>query len=234
MTIPKEAEPDIPIPFIYVNIRHEGISPEDAERLLIRPMEQEIRTIEGLKEMRSTGAEGAGILNLEFEAGFDEDQALLDVREKVDIARADLPSDAEEPLVQEVSMAMFPVLVVLLHGEIPERALVRIARELRDDIEGLPGVLQAEIGGDREELLEVVVDPVSLESYNLDYQDIFNYVSRNNRLVAAGALDTGSGRFASKSSGCSRVARRPDGTANQNRRWHHSYLLGCCNGTSNF
>ncbi|MGD8322973.1 MAG: efflux RND transporter permease subunit [Gammaproteobacteria bacterium] len=198
VTIPKEAEPDIPIPQIYVNIAHEGISPEDAERLLIRPMEQELRTIEGLKELRATGAEGAGVLNLEFEAGFDEDQALLDVREKVDLAKAELPQDAEEPIVQEISLSMFPVLIVLLHGDIPERALVGIARELRDDIEGLPGVLQAEIGGDREELLEVIVDPVRLESYNLDYQDIFNYVSRNNRLVAAGALDNGSGRFAVK------------------------------------
>lgn len=198
ITIPKEAEPDVPIPYIYINIVHEGISPEDAERLLIRPMEQELRTIEGLKEMTATGAEGAGVLTLEFEAGLDEDQALLDVREKVDIAKVELPTDAEEPIVQEISMSMFPVLVVLLHGEIPERALVRIARDLRDDIESLPGVLQAEIGGDREELLEVIIDPVRLESYNLDYQDIFNYVSRNNRLVAAGALDTGAGRFAVK------------------------------------
>lgn len=198
VTIPKEAEPDIPIPYVYVNIVHEGISPEDAERLLIRPMEQELRTIEGLKEMTATGGEGVGVINLEFDAGFDQDQALLDVREKVDIAKAELPSDAEEPLVQEISISMFPVIVVLLHGEIPERALVRIAQELRDDIESLPGVLQAEIGGDREELLEVIIDPVRLESYNLDYQDIFNYVSRNNRLVAAGALDTGSGRFAVK------------------------------------
>ena len=198
VTIPKEAEPDIPIPQIYVNIAHEGISPEDAERLLIRPMEQELRTIEGLKELRATGAEGVAILNLEFDAGFDADQALLDVREKVDIARAELPQDAEEPHVQEISISLFPVLVVLLHGDIPERALVRIARELRDAIEALPGVLQAEIGGDREELLEVIVDPVKLESYNLDYTDIFNYVSANNRLVAAGALDAGNGRFAVK------------------------------------
>jgi multidrug efflux pump len=198
VTIPKEAEPDIPIPQIYINIAHEGISPEDAERLLIRPMEQELRTIEGLKELRATAAEGIGVLILEFEAGFDGDQALLDVREKVDLARAELPSDTEEPFVQEVSIAMFPVLVVLLHGDVPERTLVRLARDLRDKIEGLPGVLEAEIGGDREELLEVIVDPVKLESYNLNYTDIFNYVSRNNRLVAAGALDNGNGRFAIK------------------------------------
>ncbi len=198
VTIPKESEPDIPIPLLYVNIAYEGISPEDAERLLIRPMENELGTLEGLKEIRATAAEGAGVLMLEFEAGFDADQALLDVRERVDIARAELPSGSEEPHIQEINIALFPVLVVMLHGDVPERTLITLARDLRDTLEGLPGVLSAEIAGSREELLEVVVDPVALESYNLSYEELFNYVSRNNRLVAAGALDTGSGRFAVK------------------------------------
>jgi multidrug efflux pump len=198
VTIPKEAEPDIPIPLLYVNIIHEGISPEDAERLLIRPMETELRSIEGLKEMRATAAEGSAVLILEFEAGFDEDQALADVREKVDLARAELPSESEEPFVQEINIALFPVLVVMLHGDVPERTLVSLARNLRDTIEGIPGVLNAELAGDREELLEVIVDPVALESYNLNYEELLNFVSRNNRLVAAGALDTGQGRFAVK------------------------------------
>jgi multidrug efflux pump len=198
ITIPKESEPDIAIPMLYVNIVHEGISPEDAERLLIRPMETELRTIDGLDELRATAAEGSAVMILEFEAGFDPDQALADVREKVDLARAELPADTEEPWVQEINIALFPVLVVMLHGDLPERTLIGLARNLRDTLEGLPGVLQAEVAGDREELLEVIVDPVRLESYNLSYDDLFNYVSRNNRLVAAGALDTGNGRFAVK------------------------------------
>jgi multidrug efflux pump len=198
IAIPKESEPDVSIPTLYINMVHEGISPEDAERLLIRPMETELRTIEGLKEMRATAAEGSAVLILEFDAGFDPDQALTDVREKVDIAKAELPADTEEPWVQEINIALFPVLVVQLHGDVPERTLVGIARNLRDTLEGLPGVLSADIAGDREELLEVIVDPVRLESYNLSYEELFSYVSRNNRLVAAGALDTGRGRFAIK------------------------------------
>lgn len=198
VTIPKEAEPDITIPQMYVNIVHEGISPEDAERMLIRPMETELRTLEGLKEMTATASEGSAVLMLEFDAGFDSDQALSDVRERVDLARAELPGDSEEPFVQEVNIALFPVLVVILHGELPERTLVEIARALRDKIEAIPGVLDAELGGDREELLEVIVDPAALESYHLSFTDLVNYVSRNNRLVAAGALDTGQGRFSVK------------------------------------
>ena len=198
ISVPKEAEPDIDIPQIYVNIIHEGISPEDAERLLLRPMETELRSIEGLKEIRATGSEGSGVLILEFDAGFDADQALTDVREKVDLARNELPADSEEPFVQEINTTLIPVLTVMLHGDVPERALVSIGRRLRDEIEAIPGVLSADVGGDREELLEVIVDPVALESYNLNYADLINYVSRNNRLVAAGALDSGEGRFAVK------------------------------------
>jgi multidrug efflux pump len=198
VTIPKEAEPDITIPQMYINIAHEGISPEDAERMIIRPMETELRTIEGLKELRATASEGSGVIILEFEAGFDSEQALSDVREKVDLAKAELPTDSEEPFVQEINISEFPILVVMLHGDLPERTLVSIARDLEDKIEGITGVLDAEIAGDREELLEIIVNPVALESYNLNYSDLINYVARNNRLVAAGALDTGQGRFSVK------------------------------------
>jgi len=198
VSVPKEAEPDIDIPQIYVNIIHEGISPEDAERLLLRPMETELRSIEGLKEMRATGAEGSGVIILEFDAGFDADQALTDVREKVDLARNELPADSEEPFVQEIKTSLIPVITVMLHGPVPERTLVAIGRQLRDELESIPGVLSADIGGDPEELLEVIVDPVALESYNLNYADLISYVSRNNRLVAAGALDSGEGRFSVK------------------------------------
>jgi len=198
ISVPKEAEPDIDIPQIYVNIIHEGISPEDAERLLLRPMETELRSIEGLKEMRATGSEGSGVIILEFDAGFDADQALTDVREKVDLARNEIPADSEEPFVQEINTSLIPVITVMLHGDVPERTLVSIGRRLRDELEAIPGVLSADIGGDREELLEVIVDPVALESYNLNYADLISYVSRNNRLVAAGALDSGEGRFSVK------------------------------------
>jgi multidrug efflux pump len=198
VSIPKEAEPDVAIPILYVSIHHEGISAQDAERLLVRPMEKELRSIEGLKELRATAVEGNASIILEFEAGFDADEALNDVREKVDIAKAELPQDTDEPTVNEVNLALFPVLVVTLSGDVPERTLMSLARDLRDSIESLPGVLEADIAGNREELLEVVVDPMRLESYGLTQEDIFRFVSRNNQLVAAGALDTGHGRFAVK------------------------------------
>lgn len=198
LSIPKEANPDIPIPIVIVQMTHDGISPEDGERLLIRPMEQELRSIEGLKEMRSTAYEGSAYVVLEFEAGFDSDLALNDVREKIDLVKPELPEDTDEPTATEVNVGLFPVLVVTLSGDVPERTLVNLARDLQDELEGLPGVLEADIAGDREELLEVLVDPVRLESYNISQEELITAVTRNNQLVAAGALDTGAGRFSIK------------------------------------
>ncbi len=196
--IPKEADPDVNIPIIYVSMHHEGISPEDAERLLIRPMEQELRAIEGVKEMRSKAYEGGANVTLEFDAGFDADEAQTDVREKVDLAKPDLPSDTDEPEVHEVNISLFPVLVVTLSGNLPERTLQNLARDLRDDIEGITQVLKVEIAGDRDELVEVVIDPVAIESYGLSPIDTVASISGSNLLVAAGAQDTGKGRFAVK------------------------------------
>jgi len=196
--IPKEAEPDINIPIIYVSMVHEGISPEDAERLLIRPMEIELRSIEGVKEMRSKGYEGGAYVLLEFEAGFDADAALQDVRDKVDQGKPELPEDTEEPAVSEVNFSLFPVVVVTLAGDVPERTLLRLARDLRDRIETIPAVLDADIAGDREELVEVLIDPFEVESYGLTAGDAVGLVASNNLLVAAGAQDTGQGRFSVK------------------------------------
>jgi multidrug efflux pump len=198
VTIPKESDPDINIPIVYVSMNHDGISPEDAERLLVRPMEQELRDVDGVKEMRSTAFEGGANVLLEFQAGFDADQALLDVREKVDLVRPDLPDDTDEPKVEEVNFSLFPVVVVTLAGDLPERALLRLARDLQDQLEGISTVLEVNITGDRDEQVEVLIDPVLVEGYGLEPEELLGIVSRQNRLVAAGALDTGSGRFSIK------------------------------------
>ncbi len=192
--VPKEANPDIAIPMIYVSLTLEGVSPEDGERLLVRPMEQELRTIEGVRKMTAQSSQGHAAVTLEFDAGFDPRRALADVRERVDIANAELPEEADEPRVFEVNVGRFPVLTLGLSGPIEERQQLAIARRLQDAIEGIPEVLEVEIGGEREELMEIVLDPLVLDSYGVDFDQLFNLVTRNNRLVAAGSLDTGAGR----------------------------------------
>ncbi|WP_070987882.1 efflux RND transporter permease subunit [Halofilum ochraceum] len=196
--IPREAEPEVTIPTAYVSLIHEGISPTDAERLLLRPMEQELQSIPGLEEIRSVAGEGYATLTLEFDAGFDPDAALRDVREKVDIAQSELPAATEEPRVTEVNTALFPVLTVALSGSLPERDLVARARELRDALEGLGPVLEVDLAGDRESVLDVVVDPNRLQAYDLSFDQVVNRVQRNNRLVAAGAVESAAGNIGVK------------------------------------
>ena len=196
--IPKESAPDVPIPIIYVSVPHEGISPEDAERLLLRPLETELQSIEGLNEMRSVAAEGYASVTLEFTAGFDADQADQDVRQAVDRAAAQLPQTAEEPVVEEVNIALFPVLTIMLSGPVSERALIDLAEVFQERIEALGDVLEVEIGGAREQVLEVLVDQSALESYGVPFDQLLRSIQRNNQLVTAGYIDTGAGRLTLK------------------------------------
>ena len=195
ITIAKEADPDIQVPVLYISIPLQGISPEDAERLLVKPMEEELRGLEGLKELTSIASQGHAAIITEFETEMDPDIASQKVREKVDIAKAELPSDAEEPTVNEINLSLFPTIIVALSGDVPERTLYRHARTLQDEIEAIPSVLEARLSGQREELLEVIIDDRRLESYNLSQTELIARVTQNNRLVAAGALNTGTGRF---------------------------------------
>ena len=199
--IAREAAPEIDIPIFFVTVTYPGISGEEAERLMLRPMERELQGLDGLDTMQSWAGEGFAMLRLDFQAGWNNRDALSDVREEVDNVRPDLPAEAQEPVVQEVDLSLFPVLTSTLSGPVSERALVQLARELRDRIEAKPGVLEVNIGGDREEQLEVLVDPLVLESYQLSLDEISSAISRNNRLIAAGAVDTGIGRIPLRVSG---------------------------------
>lgn len=114
-----------------MSITHDGISLQDAERLLLRPMEKELQGIEGLKELRATASQGQASVTLEFEAGFDSDATLDDVRKRVESAKVELPMDSDEPGVDVVNVALFPVLVVTQYGTAPERTLLQLAKETR-------------------------------------------------------------------------------------------------------
>ncbi|MDN5786172.1 efflux RND transporter permease subunit [Pseudorhodobacter sp.] len=198
ISIPKEAEPDVQIPILYVSMTYQGISPEDSERLLLRPMETSLKNITGIKKMTSTAYQGGGNVLLEFQAGVDLKKALDDVRSKVDSARPDLPQNADEPAVHEVNISEFPVLVVTLSGAVPERLLAKAGRALRDRIEEVPGVLEANLQGVRDDLVEVVIDPAKLATYGLRPDMLIAGVNANNQLVAAGAMEGAEGRYAIK------------------------------------
>ena len=198
MSIPKEAEPDVAIPIIYVSLSYQGISPEDSERLLLRPVETRMKSLTGVKEMRSAAFQGGGYVLLEFDPSRDLKAALDDVRNKVQDAKRDLPTAAKEPTVNEVNISEFPVLVVTLSGHVPERTLTAAARKLRDRFEEVPGVLEATIQGSRDDLVEVIIDPMKLSSYGLRLDQMIQGVGASNSLVAAGNIEGSEGKYAVK------------------------------------
>lgn len=201
-TIPREAEPDITAPFVLVTMPLPGISPEDGERLLVRPTELELQSIEGLKQMDALAYDGSAQIILEFQTTIDIDQAVLDVREAVDRAKAEYPTNAEEPIVTEFNLQnQFPILTVVLFGNAPERTIYQTAKRLEDRLNGVSGVLEANLTGAREELLEIVVDPRVLESYGLTETEVINAVNANNELVTAGSITQEDGQFAIKAPG---------------------------------
>ena len=198
-TIPVANEPNIQVPFFIITVIHEGITPEDAERLLAMPLEVELGNVEGIEEFTSYASEGEATTVVEFDADYDLDRALQDVREAVDRAKPELPSTIEEPIIRETTTDDFAILQVNLVGEaVPERVLYDLAIEMKDAIEAIPDVLDAELRGHREEVLEAVIDPNALEAYRISSDELINTMVRNNRLIPAGSLDTGQGRFSVK------------------------------------
>jgi len=198
LSMPRESEPDIDLPYISVIVPYPGVSPEDAERLLVKPLELELQTIQGIKSMNGVARQSAAIVTLEFEADFDKDKALEDVRAKVDMARGEFPPDAEEPIIEEANFSGDPILGIVISGAAPERELHRVARALKERLEGTDGVLEVFMSGGREEVLEVTVDPLRMEAYNVTTGELAQVIGRNNQLVPAGNLRSGTGQFAVK------------------------------------
>tara|TARA_B110000503_G_scaffold14943_2_gene20622 strand:- start:36402 stop:39569 length:3168 start_codon:yes stop_codon:yes gene_type:complete len=199
LSIPVELNPDVEVPIIITTIIHEGISPEDAERLLAKPTEIELKSLDGITQISSFSSENAATIITEFDISFESKTALSDVREAVNRAKARFPANTEEPLMQEVSAAGLPVVQIAVGGQgVPERVLLRVAEELQREIEILPQILEAVMVGNREELLEAEIDPGKLETYGIPNSAIVSTVMNNNRLIPAGQVDTGQGSFSVK------------------------------------
>jgi multidrug efflux pump len=198
VAIPKEANPEIPLPLFYVSTGLDGISPTDSERLLLEPLETEFSSITGLKSMNSNASEGHASIQLEFSPGADTQEALDKVRVAADRAKSNLPDDAYDVTITEINTALFPIITAILSGPVPERTLNALAEDLQENIEGLAGVLEVDIGGQRFEFLEVLIDPTVFQTYNLSFDELIGQIQRNNLLIAAGAIETGVGRIVLK------------------------------------
>lgn len=194
-TLPKESFPAIDIPYFYISVSQSGVSPSDAERLLAKPIEDRVKEIDGLVNYSTTATTGHASVFLEFDVNVDKDQALSDIRAAVDGVSAELPADANEPTVNEISFSSVPTLSVALYGDVPERVLVQRAKDLRERLEGLSDVQSVTLSGSRDEILAVTIDTDRLDAYNLTAAQLFDALAKNNMVVAGGTLDTGQGSF---------------------------------------
>ncbi|WP_370272135.1 efflux RND transporter permease subunit [Pseudooceanicola nitratireducens] len=198
VNLPKEGEPDIEIPALFVSLQFPGISAVDSETLLVKPMEAELQDLDGLKKMTATAAEGYAGVALEFEFGWDKSQVMADVREAMSTAEANFPEGAEKYTITEINFSEFPIIIVNLTGQVPERTMAKVIKNLQEAVEGIDSVLEAGIAGNRDEMVEVVIDPLRLESYNVTAAELINVVVNNNQLIAAGEIETENGAFAIK------------------------------------
>jgi multidrug efflux pump len=198
VAIPKESNPDIPIPFVYISTSLDGISPQDSERLLVKPLETELSGLADLEKISGNAVEGYASITLEFAPGADIAVALDKVRVAVARAKPNLPQAATDPVVQEINTALFPILTTVLSGPVPERKLNQLARELKEQLGAVSGILDVEINGGRSDLLEVLINPTLFETYSLSFEDLIGQVSRNNMMIAAGAIEGSAGRMVLK------------------------------------
>ncbi|MEM1160800.1 MAG: efflux RND transporter permease subunit [Pseudomonadota bacterium] len=207
MSLPKEGSPNIDVPVLYISVSLPGVSALDSERLMVKPLEAELRGIDHLKSMTGIASQSHAGLLIEFEFDWDKQATLADVRERVSQAQAEFPSDAEEPTINEINLSEFPILVVSLSGGVPERTLLNLAKDLQRSIDASPQVLEAKLTGHREEMLEVLIDPLKLESYNVTAQELLTVIDRNNQLVAAGDIESETAAFSVSVPGSCKDAR---------------------------
>jgi len=196
--LPKEGEPDIEIPALFISVPFPGISAEDSESLLIRTMETELADLDGLKKMNATASENYAGIALEFEFGWDKTKIMADVRDAMNKAETKFPAGADKYSINEFNFSEFPVIIVNLTGKVPERTMTRLAKELQEKLESMDAVLEAPISGNREEMVEVLIDPLRLEAYNVTANELISVVRNNNQLIAAGNINSEQGAFSVK------------------------------------
>ena len=195
ISLPKESDPDISLPVIYISLSNEGISPKDSERLLIKPFERELKNIEGVKKISSTAYLGGGNIVLEFDAGFNSDKALSDTRVKIDLTKNKLPDETEEPKATEVNLSRFPVLAVAISGNLEDRVIQKYSKYLKRKIESFSEVLEVTTLGESEREVKIIVNPDIVRNYGLTNKDVLASIAKSNLMIPAGTLSNEKGSF---------------------------------------
>ena len=203
MAMPRENFPDVRIPVVIVTTTLTGANPTDVEISITIPLETDLEGIEGLKNLNSTSSEGMSLISLEFDPSVETETALSRVRDAVDIAKADIPTDADEPIIKEFSLSSEPVVILSLVGSqnITLSQLYELGEKIEDVLERIPGVLDVELRGGRDRVILVEVDPERLHYYQLNMAQIQQTLAGTNRNVSAGASEGNTNRIVMRAPG---------------------------------
>ena len=196
MALPRESAPDIEIPHVFVSTTYRGVASQDIETSITIPIENKLKNLDDVKQIVSVSSEGISYIDIEFIPGTDIDDVLQKVKNKVDEAMPDLPADLEnDPAVYEVNFSDMPIVVYSFSGPYGMRTLKKIADDLEDAIEGITGVLEADITGTREREIRIEVDPDKLAYYHIPITAFQTVVPGENQNTTGGTVTLGDGRF---------------------------------------
>lgn len=190
MGLPREASPDVKIPYIIVSVPYTGVSPTDVEGLVTQPLERALKSLKDIKHITSVSKEGLATVSVEFEIGVDLDEALRRVRDKVNSTRKDLPNDILEPVVSEINISEFPIMYVNVGGPYGVARLKTIADEVKKKIEAVQGVLRVDLTGGLEPEIQVNCDVHLLNEYRIGFDDVVNAIRNENVSIPGGSIDT--------------------------------------------
>ncbi len=193
--IPRESTPEVTVPNIIVTAVYPGVAPKDIETLITRPIEEELNAIADVKTITSSSIEGYSSINIEFNAGVDMNKARQEVREKVDIAKPELPQSAEDPQIFEINISEFPIMQVNISGDYDLVRLRDVAEELQDRIEQVASVLEVTLAGGLEREVKVDVDLANLKFYDLAFDDVINAIRDENVTIPGGTIDVGDVKY---------------------------------------
>ena len=194
--IPASAYSDINIPYVFVSTFYDGVSAQDAERLVTKPIEQKLKTADELVDIQSYSRQNMSYVILEFPVEYSKDKAVQDIKDLIDEVKQELPSESEDPQVKEFTLDEFPIMDInLISSSSNQRELLAFARQLQTAVETLPEVLEAELRGVPDDLLEATIDKTKLESYNVSPRDLYNAIGDANRAIPAGDLRSATGKF---------------------------------------
>ncbi len=195
-SLPRESAPDITIPFVFIMTNYAGVAPEDIESAITIPIEKKLKGLEGVKKIESSSTEGMSSIVIEFVAGTDIDDVLPKTKDKVDLARAELPQDLEDdPEVMEINISELPIVVFSLSGTCGLECLKEIAEDLEEAFESIPGVLEVDVTGGLEREIRVEPFPDKLAYFGLSILMLQDVIAQENQNVSGGAIRMGDGRF---------------------------------------